>query len=187
MQATTVITFKLSKKKKRGLFLTTILSILIGIGFLVHSRILQFGEGRLLFILIGFFALLTTFFCFVSYYYLTKEKFTVIYISDEGINDTSTGNRIGTILWKDVESIKVMDDISNLKRKYIVLKVSNPNEYIEREPTRSKKRSLTLRLQYYGSPICISNRALECTFEELKQAVFEKHNQFKTSGLQTES
>lgn len=37
-----------------------------------------------------------------------------------------------------------MDDISNLKRKYIVLKVRNPNEYIDREPTRSKKRSLEL-------------------------------------------
>ena len=27
-----------------------------------------------------------------------------------------------------------MDDISNLKRKYIVLKVKKPNEYIDREP-----------------------------------------------------
>ena len=53
------------------------------------------------------------------------------------------------------------------RRKYIVLKVRNPNEYIDREPTRSKKRSLELRLQYYGSPICISSRALDCTFEEL--------------------
>ena len=74
-----------------------------------------------------------------------------------------------------------MDDISNVKRKYIVLKVRNPNEYIDREPTRSKKRSLELRLQYYGSPICISSRALDCTFEELKQAVFDRYDLYKAS------
>ena len=73
-----------------------------------------------------------------------------------------------------------MDDLSNLKRKYIVLKVKNPNEYIDREPTRSKKRSLELKLQYYGSPICISDRALDCTFKELEKAVFEKYNHYKT-------
>lgn len=181
MSTSYVTTFKLSRKKQRGLFLTTLCSALIGIGSLAISHELKLGEGRFLLLLISFFSLLTTVFCCISYYYLTREKFTAIYISEEGVNDISTGNRIGTILWKDVVSLKVMDDISNLKRKYIVLKVKNPNEYIDREPTRSKKRSMELRLQYYGSPICISNRALDCTFEELKQAVFEKYNLYNAS------
>lgn len=179
MEAPSLITFKLSKHKKRGLFLTTLLSALLGAGALYIAHGLRYGEGRFAFIVLGVFALLTTFFCLTGYYYLTRESFKAIYISDEGINDISTGNRIGTILWKDVENIKIMDDISNLKRKYIVLKVKNPNEYIDREPTRSKKRSLELKLQYYGSPICISDRALDCTFEELKKAVFEKYRQVK--------
>lgn len=179
MESPSVITFKLSRHKKRGLFLTTILSAMVGIGSLHFARSLAYGEGRFVLMVIGIFALLTTFFCCIAYYHLTREHFNAIYISDEGINDISTGNRIGTILWKDIESIKIMDDISNLKRQYIVLKVKNPNEYIDREPTRSKKRSLELRLQYYGSPICISNRALDCTFEELKEAVYEKYNLYK--------
>lgn len=179
MESSSVITFKLSRHKKKGLFLTTILSALIGIGGLRIAQSLSYGEGRFVFIVIGIFALITTFFCCIAYYHLTREHFNAIYISDEGINDISTGNRIGTILWKDIDNIKIMDDISNLKRKYIVLKVKNPNEYIDREPTRSKKRSLELRLQYYGSPICISNRALDCTFEELKEAVYEKYNLYK--------
>ena len=181
METPSVTTFKLSRHKKRGLFLTTILSALIGTGALYAANGLQYGEGRFVFIAIGVFALLTTFFCFISYSFLTRGSFKAIYISEEGINDISTGNRIGTILWKDVESIKIMDDISNLKRKYIVLKVRNPSEYIDREPTRSKKRSLELRLQYYGSPICISSRALDCTFEELKQAVFDRYDLYKAS------
>lgn len=181
MQTPSVITFKLSRHKKRGLFLTTILSALIGIGGLYIAHGLRYGEGRFAFIVVGIFALIITFFCCIAYSHLTREHFRAIYISEEGVNDISTGNRIGTILWKDVDSLKIMDDISSLKRKYIVLKVKNPNEYIDREPTRSKKRSLELRHQYYGSPICISNRALDCTFEELQQAVFEKYNQYKAS------
>lgn len=181
MNTPAVTTFKLSRKKQRGLFLTTLFSALIGIGAMVVSHELKLGEGRFLLILIGFFSLLTTVFCCISYYYLTREKFRAIYISEEGLNDTSTGSRIGTILWKDVDNIKVMDDISNLKRKYIVIKVKNPNEYIDREPARSKKRSMELRLQYYGSPICISNRALDCTFEELKQAVYERYDLYQAS------
>ena len=180
MEAPSTITFKLSRHKKRGLFLTTLLSALIGAGALYAAHDLKYGEGRFVFIFIGVFALLTTFFCLLSYSFLTRESFKAIYISDEGINDISTGNRIGTILWKDVDNIKIMDDLSNLKRKYIVLKVKNPNEYIDREPTRSKKRSLELKLQYYGSPICISDRALDCTFKELEKAVFEKYNHYKT-------
>lgn len=181
MEASSVVTFKLSRHKKRGLFLTTLLSALIGISSLTISFDLKLGEGRFLLLLVAFFSLLATVFCCISYYYLTREKFTAIYISEEGVNDISTGNRIGTILWKDVESLKVMDDISNLKRKYIVLKVKNPNEYIDREPARSKKRTMELKLQYYGSPICISSRALDCTFEELKQAVSERYHLYKAS------
>lgn len=181
METSSVIKFKLGKNKKRGLFLTTIFSLLLGSGALAFSHTLKFGNGRFVFILLGFFLLLITFFCLVSYYHLAKEKFTAIYISDEGVYDISTGNRIGTVLWKDVENIKILDDMSNLKFKYIVLKVQNPNEYIDRETSRSKKRSLELKRQYYGSPICISERALDCTFDELKKAVCEKYNQYKST------
>lgn len=179
METNAVITFRLSRKKKRGLFLTTVFSALAGAGAFYAAQYLRYGEGRFALMVIGVFAFFITFFCLVSYFHLSRESFKAIYITDDGINDISTGHRVGTILWKDVESIKIMDDISNLKRKYIVLRVKNPNEYIDREPTRSKKRSLELKHQYYGSPICISDRALDCTFEELKQAVVDKYNMYK--------
>ncbi len=157
---------------------------LLGGGALVWlSHILRFGYGRGVALLIGVALLLTALYCIAGIIYLWKENNTAMYISDEGIIDISTGNSIGTVLWKDVESIKIMDDISNLKRKYLVIKVSNPLEYIARETNRSKRRSMELRLQYYGSPICFSNRAIDCTFEELKDAVFLKYNAYK-QGLE---
>lgn len=119
MEAPPLITFKLSRYKKRGLFLTTLLSALLGAGALYLAHGLQYGEGRFAFIVLGVFGLLNTFFCLIAYFHLSREDFKAIYISDEGINDISTGHRIGTLLWKDVENIKIMNDISNLKRKTI--------------------------------------------------------------------
>ncbi|MDR1755781.1 MAG: hypothetical protein LBR65_02335, partial [Culturomica sp.] len=57
------------------------------------------------------------------------------------------------------------------ERRYIVLMVANPQEYIGREPSSRKKRSMILKLHYYGSPICFSTRGLDCTFEELEETV----------------
>ena len=55
MEAPSTTTFKLSRHKKRGLFLTTILSALIGAGALYAAHDLKYGEGRFVFIFIGVF------------------------------------------------------------------------------------------------------------------------------------
>lgn len=175
-----VIQFTLVRKKIKGLLLSGIISTAIGCLLIYVSQYLQFGSGKFFLLTIGAVSLFISLFCFMGFYRLKKEKFTAMYISDEGINDISTGNDIGTVLWKDVENIKIMSEIGNPKGgKYIVLKIKNPDEYIHREPNRSKRRTLELKLQYYGSPICFSNRALNCTFEQLKDAVFLKYNQYK--------
>lgn len=159
--------------------LATIFSAIFGAGAIWLSRILSIGSGRFILLLSGIFLIFIAGFCMYAYYLLAKENFAAVYVSDEGVIDISTGNHIGTVLWKDVENIKIMDDLSNLKHKYIVIKVRNPKEYIDREPNHSKKRTLELKLQYYGSPICFSNRALDCTFEELKDAVISRFNSYR--------
>ena len=100
-----------------------------------------------------------------------KEGRIGVIISDEGITDLSTGYYIGTVTWRDVEQIKVMDDLENIDCQYIVLVVKNPNQYIMQESSEIKKRSLMLKLHHYGSPVCISVRALDCTFAQLYEAV----------------
>ncbi|MDH6533644.1 hypothetical protein D0T51_01430 [Parabacteroides sp. 52] len=180
-----VIKFTLIKKKVRSLLLIALISAICGIAELYISHLLTFGGGRFVLLILGIVSLSVTLFCIRGYYQLYKEKFTAMYISDEGIHDISTGNHIGTVLWKDVEKIKIMSDISNPKLKYIVLKVVNPNEYISREISRSKKRTLELKLQYYGSPICFSHRALNCTFDQLKEAVLLKYDQYKKGQAET--
>ncbi|MDH6304882.1 hypothetical protein M2459_001619 [Parabacteroides sp. PF5-5] len=183
----TLIRFTLIRRKIWGLLTLAILSSLIGCAALYLCSLLRFGGGRFLLLILGVVGLLLAFFTFFAYFHLRKERFTAMYISDEGINDISTGNRIGTVLWKDVESCKVMKELGSgsKERKYIVLKVSNPNEYIMREPSPVKRRSLELKLQYYGSPICFSNRALNCSFDDLLLAVKLKYDKYKESHIIT--
>lgn len=179
MSVSQIITFQLSNKKRTGLYLTLFLSLIVGIALLVLGHILTYGTGRFAVGMLGLVSLYVSGFCIYCVYQLIKIDFTGIVISNEGITDLSTGYRIGVILWKDIKQIKIMKDMSDLKRNYLVLIVENPNDYISREPTRVKKRSLTLKLHYYGSPICISNRALECSFDTLKTVVLDKYEQYK--------
>ncbi len=178
-----VITFTIKKRKIKLLLLGTILSVLGGSLELYLFGMLKFGGGKFIMLCLAIVSCFYAIFCIGSLIQLRKENFTGIYISDEGINDISTGNNFGTVLWRDVEQIKVMSELGKPKSKYIVLRVHNPIEYIQRERSYSKKRSLELKLQYYGSPICFSNRALNCTFEELKDSVFLKYNHYKETHI----
>lgn len=174
-----VITFTIKKKKTRLLYLGTLLAVVFGSLELYLFSLLKYGAGKFILLCLVIVSCLYAIFCIASLIQLRREHFTGIYISDEGMNDISTGNNFGTVLWKDVEQIKVMAELGNPKSKYIVFKVNNPIDYIQRERSLSKRRSLELKLQYYGSPICFSNRALNCTFEQLKDAVSLKYNQYK--------
>ncbi|MDR0430919.1 MAG: hypothetical protein LBH58_10640 [Tannerellaceae bacterium] len=174
-----VIQFTLKRRKTRLLFLGIIAAVAFGSLELYLFNLLKYGSGKFIMLLLAIVSFFYAIFAILSLLQLKKEHYTAMYISDEGINDISTGNDIGTVLWKDVENIKIMDELGNTKRKYIVLKVQNPDEYIQRERNRSKRRTLELKLQYYSSPICFSNRALNCTFDELKDAVYLKYNHYK--------
>lgn len=176
-----VITFTIKKKKIRLLLLGAFLSLIFGGLELYLFHLLKFGSGKLIMLCLAVVSCFYIIICIRGLIQFRKEHYVGIYISSEGVNDISTGNNIGTILWKDVKEIKIMSELGAPQRKYVVLKVHNPTEYIQREISLSKRRTLELKLQYYGSPICFSNRALNCTFDQLKDAVFLKYNQYKES------
>jgi hypothetical protein len=173
-----VKTFYLRRDKKRRLYLAVTISFIVMMLMFWLFSFLNFGQGKYLALLIGIAALLTFTFVLLSLIHLTKENFIGMFISGRGINDISTGHAYGMVLWKDVISIKVLTELGNVNHKYIVLKVINPQEYIDREPNHSKKRSMILKHHYYGSPICFSNRELDCTFEELQDCIFEYYNNY---------
>jgi len=174
-----VKTYKLKTRKKIGLFIFTISNLLVMLFFLNLGLTLIKSPGRFLCMVMVLWSLMMTVFGIIAIVYLIREKFIGFFISGDGLNDISTGHNYGVIMWKDVTKIRIVTDIENLKYKYIVLKVRNPQDYIDRETSGSKKRSMMLKLHYYGSPICFSNRGLNCSFEELENTVREYYENFQ--------
>jgi len=166
-----VKTYILRPQKKYGPIMGAVLFLAISYFFFQFAMGLDRIAGKFLCLILFSFTLLVALFCIAAFVYLKKEKFIGFFISSEGFNDISTGHRYGIVQWKDVVKIRVVEDLDHPGKKYICLKLKNPTEYIEREPVQYKKRSLELKYHYYGSPVCFSNRGLNCTFEELESTV----------------
>lgn len=166
-----VKTFMLLQRKRTGLIIFILINLILTVVFLKLGYGLMRSPGRFVCFLFFISSLLSTSFGIVSFVRLARDKFTGFFISSDGLNDISTGHNYGIVMWRDVTKIRVVNDVEHPKRKYIVLKVKNPQEYIDREPTLMKRRSMILKMHYYGSPICFSDRALECTFDELEENV----------------
>jgi hypothetical protein len=169
----------LHPKKKWGLVLFLCLSIVVVVVLSRFFANLDGMPGKVLTIILLVGTVGSLFFNLMALIVLTREKFIGFFISTEGLNDISTGNNYGMVYWKDVLKIRVVNDLEHPKLKYIVLKVQNPEEYINREPSIIKRRTLMLKYHYYGSPICFSERGLNCTFEELEETVRMYYGHYK--------
>ena len=160
-------TIRLKKATKPVLYGSLIGFAAAAAGFFKLALTLEFGNGKLVILLISIFLMGAVLFTLLAIIRLTREHYIGLFISTRGINDISTGHTYGMVHWKDVMEIRVAEKLENPKLKYIVLCVSNPQDYIDREPVSLKKRSLILKFHQYGSPICFSNRALDCSFDAL--------------------
>ena len=173
-----VKTFQLKRHKKYGLVLATLLNLAASILFMWTATHLRLGPGRFILGLLAIFAFGLFFFTLYSLIVLVRDHFAGMLISSQGINDISTGHSYGVVQWKSVTKIKVVTDIEYPDRKYIILKVVNPQLYINRERSIVKKRSMILKYHHYGSPVVFSERGIDCSFEELETTVRAYHENF---------
>lgn len=172
-------TFRLKLRKRRGLYVAVIINLIVCITLFRLSYLLDLGSGRYMLLILG---AISAVICLVSLAGLLRsrrEGFVGLFISGQGINDISTGHTYGMVQWKDVYKIKVVEDVECPRYKYIIIKVVNPQTYIDREVSTLKRRSLVLKFHHYGSPVCFSNRALDCTFEELYDTVMRYYENYQ--------
>lgn len=181
MEQPTVIKFPFKKGKFRRVCLMGAFSLVAGLGllFLGHYLHAMCGFGRLLFGFLGIAVLFTLPLWIKGAVFLHREKDAGVVISDEGVSDISAGNRIGVVQWKDISAVREATDREFPDYRYVVLIVDNPNEYILREPSMAKQRSLVLKMHYYGSPVCISNRHLDTTFDRLYRAIKTRYENYR--------
>ena len=179
METNKEVKFKIHKKTRLNLLFGLVSSLLLGLIPVLWADNLEFGKGKMAILLVGAVSCGLFVFTVYSLYKLHKSKYIGVRLTSEGIEDLATGSQVGIIRWDDVTKIKVMNDISNLELKYVVLVLRNPEEYIHKEKTNSKKRTLKLKNDFYGSPICISTRLLDEPFDILYDTICKYYSVYK--------
>lgn len=110
------------------------------------------------------------FFGIAGYFFIRNlmAKGPGLVIDNTGIEDFSTAAAASKIYWKDVEAIEVLTIKS---QPLILFKVVNPQDYIDGQANRFKRKMLKLNYKWYGAPAGISANGLRISFEELLQLV----------------
>lgn len=173
-------TYNLRPRKKRSLYLFTLACLAASAVLFYLIDHVGYSAGRYVLLLFAVVSAGLFLFGLLGIVRLRKEGFVGLFISGQGINDISTGHTYGMVQWKDVYKIKIADDMEHPGKRYIIVKVTNPEDYIDRETVSSKKRSMVLKQHYYGSPICFSNRAIQCSFDQLHTDVMAYYENFVT-------
>ncbi|MEO6883651.1 MAG: STM3941 family protein [Bacteroidia bacterium] len=86
-------------------------------------------------------------------------------ISPEGILDNASGVSAGFIPWADINEIRE-PKVSN--QKFLNIIVKNPQNYIDNQQNRFRKKVMQLNYNSYGTVISISAIALKYKYADLK-------------------
>jgi hypothetical protein len=110
-------------------------------------------------------------FCTPFFFKQLRDKSPGLKISDQGIYDNSSGVSAGQILWKDIEDIHV---IKIHRQRMIILQVNNPQDYIEKQTSKFKRKMMTINMKMYGSPLFLTSNGLKVSFDELYTTLIDK-------------
>lgn len=108
------------------------------------------------------------FFGFSAYFFIRNlmANGPGLIINDIGIDDYSSAVAV-KIYWEDIEAIEAMQIQS---QPIILVKVSNPQTYIDRAKG-FKRKMMAMNNKYYGTPVSISANGLQISFDELLQLI----------------
>ena len=99
-------------------------------------------------------------------------------INQTGLIDNSGGVSAGQILWSDIEDIVV---IEIQRQKLIMIHVTNPQDYIDKQVSWFKRKMMQMNYNMYGTPLSITSNALNISFDELMTTLTGKLNAVRKS------
>ncbi|MBS1521746.1 MAG: hypothetical protein JST50_12165 [Bacteroidetes bacterium] len=94
-----------------------------------------------------------------------------IVVNDFGINDNSSGTSVGLIPWKDILAVRKTVVVN---QNMIMIVVSNPEEYINKQGGLIAKKAMQMNYKSFGSPIFISANSLKCNFNQLYEDIMTR-------------
>lgn len=167
-----------SKKKTLLLLIGSFLFVFIGIcmfmdaenfnTFRLRSPILIKGIGI---ISILFFSLC---FCF-SIKQLIKNKLFLI-IDKNGINVNPEKNSSEFIKWNNIEGFS---ELKIQSQKMVLIKINNPDYWIENEKNLIRKKLTQFNFTNYGSPFCLSAVSMQINHAELMKVLNQNLKKYK--------
>lgn len=101
-------------------------------------------------------------------------------LDDEGFIDYTSGVNTGKVLWEDVTDIFVKEGMG---QQFIMLKVRDPEKYIEREKNPLKIRIMQMNNRLYETPINISAKTVKMSFDALYQLLGEMLSGYRQEQL----
>ena len=169
------IEIPLSKKKLSLMLIGSIAFVAIGLWFIINPPTISnpiFGNHIYLSV-VGISSVL--FFGICAIYIIAKlqDKKPGLIIDELGIIDNSSGVASGQILWTDIDSISV---IEIYRQKIILLKVTNPQDYLDKQISGFKRKMMSLNFKMYGTPLSIASNGLTTSFEELLSIITDNFN-----------
>jgi hypothetical protein len=123
--------------------------------------------------IIGIISFTFTLAMIVSHIALLLSKEKGIILTDSGIVDNSNYESLGFIKWEDISHIKTIKQYSG---NYLEVTIKNKKKYM----TNDKKMNLLKRFLIFmnnwhpNETIILSDKKLDCTFQELETMVIEK-------------
>lgn len=165
------VIFYNSKKKIRLIIFALALMCLLGL-FIIFGipdwELVLFYFIPLNKLFFGSLIIAVSLFFIILFHKRLSNNEPALIINSKSIYDQSSHTSVGEIKVEDVYEIKVL---KVGYQKQILLKVKNPDEYINRQKSVFKKRILQMNYKGNGTPIVLSAVGINCSFKELYLAL----------------
>lgn len=171
-----------SKKKLLLLSLTCAVFILVGVWIILYNPSVRnpfFDNFYFKYLVGGLSVLVFGIFIIYPIIKLFDTKPALI-IDENGIVDNSSAVALGRIPWNDIISIT---ETKYFTQKFITVKLSNPEYYIERQSNKLKRKTLKANFNKNGSPVNISTNSMSIKHDQLLQLLKDRLEAFKTTSV----
>ena len=181
MQNNDHIEIALSKNKLFLMFLGCIAFVAIGIWFVIKQPVsdLPLLSNPTVVVIVGLASI--GLFGLIGVLLVKKlgDNTPGLIISNKGITDNSSAMSNGFIPWDDIIEMK---EIQIVNQRFINVVVKNPQDYIDRQKSAFKRKSLQLNFNQYGCVIGITPNGLKCNYKELKELLDNKLAEYKKAS-----
>ncbi len=165
------IIIPVNKSKPVKYFTGSAVLTILGLLLIVTPGWFTYAEDPVVLKVIGYILVIFFGACMLLYSQRVFDKKPAMVLDEEGFTDYTSGVNTGKVLWQDVTGIFIKEGMG---QQFIMLKVKDPEKYIEREKNPLKLRILQMNNRLYETPINISAKGMKISFEDLHQLLKER-------------